>query len=331
MASERVCVEFGSSAVKVVVGKYRDGKFFIYRCGMKEYGKELDSFKAMIHAFYELMMKMGLKRAVIHSVVGAEVTLYRYAMFSDVDISKLRALVECEGIRYVPSTFGDALIEPLLFSNDRRRKLKEPILLVAVKKNFVNRLENEIYRLGYRIRFLSIDAIVLAKLFQFLYPLEDIPVCVVDIGKLYTTIFVIDEGKINFIRTTKLGGYDVDLLIRDRLDVSLEMASEIKCGKNAIVDILTLANKVFLQFVDEIYVSIDYYESQTGRIPEKVVLTGGIANLKGLREFVSSRLDTEVEIFNLPESQIVFENREWKSRFTELSGRLLPSVGMFLV
>ncbi len=302
MSKNKICVDIGSSAIKILIGRRKGTRFMIEDALMKEYDPGMDLEKNITTALRSALWELDIRRALLYTCLSSGDVIFRYAMFPNVSRRQLNQVLSNELQRYMPVSLDEIIVQPLIF--ERTSVLKEPILLVGASKVALYSLEKIIKTAGYRTRFIGVDSIVLANFMNMLYPLEDEPLCFVDIGKRYMKIFILRAGKIHFIRTVHLGGQDIDVLIRDRLDVSLDVAETIKKGENAIADVLALANRVLAFFVDEIYVSIDYYESQFGDVPSKIVLTGGTAKLKGFADFLADRLNSEVVVFSLPESRI---------------------------
>ncbi len=323
----RICVDIGSSAVKVLIGQKRGNRFYVEDQVVEKYDATFHPERHLATTLKSILWELDITRGLLHVTIPSSHVLFRYAMFPDVDVREIETVVSAEVHRYIPAGKKDVLVRPMCFVSSG--KLKEPILLVGVEKSYLDQIEDIIREIGFRTRFLSVDSLVLANLVSYVHPLSTGPICVVDIGHRYTKIMILKEGKIAFIRSAKIGSFDIDLLIKDRLDVALEVAEAIKKGENAIADVVSLANRILAYFFDEIYISIDFYESQFAEVPEKILLTGGGAKLKGLVEFLSERLSMEVSLFRIPESRIFTYGTD--REFWNYEQELMVALGSLLI
>ncbi len=304
----RICVDLGSSAVKVLIGEKRRGKFVVEDFIIQPYETHLNPLKHIVSALKEALWELDIHRGWLHIAIPSAYAIFRYAMFPNVPVKRLESVVASESKKYISPSVGQVVVEPMVFS--RTAVVEEPVLLVGVRKGYLDEVETIVREIGFRTRFISVDSLVLANLMSYLYPLYSQPLCVVDMGARHTKIMILKEGKISFVRYVKLGSYDIDLFIKERLDVPLDTAEAIKKGENAVADVISLANRVITSLCNEVFISVDFYESQFGEIPEKLLLVGGGAKLKGLLDVVSDRLNMDVELFSLSESRIVCEDQE---------------------
>ena len=324
--ANNVHLDIGSSSVKALVGRRKSGRFIIDAVSIVPYDAGIDIFKNLSSAIKDALWELDIRSAVLNISIPSSYFLFRYASFPNVPKRRLEAVVASEAARYIPSRIKDAVIEAVSF--DEGSLVKTPVLLVAIDRAVLMSFERAIYNAGYRARLITFESALTANLVSLVYPLEEKPICVVDIGKSSTNIMILDEDKINFIRTVAIGGVDIDILIRDRLDVAMNVAETIKKGESAVADVVTLANRVLNHIADEIYISIDYYESQFGEMPEKLILTGGTANLRGLLEFLADRLDLDIQLLNFPESRLLSSDPEVHNFTVEHLQELTPVLGM---
>ncbi len=324
-----VHLDIGSSSVKAMVGRRKGSKFIVDAVSIVGYDTGIDIFKNLSSAIKDVLWELDIRRAVLNVSIPSSYFLFRYASFPNIPKRKLEAVVVSEASRYIPSRIRDAIIEAVPF--DEGNLVKRPVLLVAIDRDVLISFERAIYTAGYRARLITFEAALTANLVSLVYPLEEKPICVVDIGKSSTNIMILDEDKINFIRTVMIGGVDIDNLIRDRLDVAIDVAETIKKGESAVADVVTLANRVLNHLADEIYISVDYYESQFGEMPEKLILTGGTANLRGLLEFLADRLDFDIQLLNFPESRLLSSDPEVHNFIISHLQELIPVLGMMTI
>ncbi len=323
----RVCLDIGFSAVKGLIGTRRGNKFVIGDFHIQRYDSRVNSDRHLFSALKDLLWELDVMKGYLYISIPSAYAIFRYAMFPNVEVKELDSVLACEGKKYIPRNVSEVIIQGLPFQT--KGKLHEPILVVGVDRAYLGKIENMIREIGFRTRFISIDSLLLANLVSYITPLLSSSVCVVDIGHKLTKIMILKNNKIAFIRYAKVGSFDIDLLIHDRLDVALETAEAVKKGENAIADVISLSNRILNYISDEIYISIDFYESQFGEVPERIFLSGGGSNLKGLVDVLSEKLGLEVLPFHLPESKVQFYNPE--KDFWKYQQELMVAVGLLLV
>ncbi|MCE1247098.1 MAG: pilus assembly protein PilM [Firmicutes bacterium] len=114
---------------------------------------------------------------------------------------------------------------------------------------------------------------------------------IIDFGATKTTFCGITDGRINLLRVRLIGGEAVTKSIEDERKISPEEAETLKCTEGLHI-------KSIKRFVDNI-INSAALEDPIGY--EKVIITGGGAQMPGLAEYLSEKLKTEVGYFKLPE------------------------------
>jgi type IV pilus assembly protein PilM len=130
---------------------------------------------------------------------------------------------------------------------------------------------------------------------------------VVDIGKTITSIFVIARGVVQFAASVDMGGQYLTEAIKKKFSVEDKVAEEMKV-KHGIVaskqkpEIWDAVSRVVGDFRDKIAQHYSYWQTHHGEkfggAIERIYLSGGGANLKGLSEYLALGLSTPVHVAN---------------------------------
>ncbi len=307
MAFDKVVLDIGSSNVKAAVGRYSRGRFYIHSASRVRIDIGTDRKKAVINAVKSAMWEMDVHKAVVSSAMPLGKVYCRFASFPQMTDKDISRLLRYEAGRYFPGDINKMEISAVRLSA-KKRPVNMPVLLVGAEKKDILEYEDIMRSSGFRMRFMGVDGLLLPLLIPVLYLLEDGPVCIVDIGGKWMNIIIWQNGAVNFIRSVPIGGEDIDNIIQERLGVAPEVAESVKRGENAFVDVIALAGKVIMHIVDDIYISLDYYETQFGEFPEKVILTGGSAYLKGLRDFLEDKIGVAVDVLKIGDSKFSFQD-----------------------
>ena len=144
---------------------------------------------------------------------------------------------------------------------------------------------------------------------------------IIDFGKTRTSITIIFENKIFFTTTIKIGGKDIDRAISRSLSLSADEAEKTKKqiaispqksgtekdktdGKLAVLQTIM---PVLYTLSQEIKKYTEYWSTHYGHKHKKnreteikeIILCGGDANLPGLAEFLSEKLNIPVKLANV--------------------------------
>jgi len=113
---------------------------------------------------------------------------------------------------------------------------------------------------------------------------------IIDFGATKTMFCGIKEGKLDMFRVRMTGGNHIDRILSEEKNISLEEAEQIKITEGVHhKSIYRFLNSLFNS--SSIFPPIDY---------EKVVLTGGGAQMPGLADYIHEKLEKPAEYFKLP-------------------------------
>ena len=130
---------------------------------------------------------------------------------------------------------------------------------------------------------------------------------VIDIGKMITDIFVTANGVVQFSASLDIGGHYMTLAIEKALGISYEEAelAKVKHGlvgggeaapvHAALLSVMTDLRTRLMRHYS--YWQTHHGEKVGGNI-ERIYITGGGANLKGVTEYLSMGLDVKVVLAN---------------------------------
>ncbi len=113
---------------------------------------------------------------------------------------------------------------------------------------------------------------------------------IIDMGASRTTFTGIREGKLEMLRVRMMGGNRIDRIISEEKKISTEEAEQIKITEG-------LHNKSIKRFLDSL---LDSASLPPSHEYEKIILTGGGAQMPGLAEYIKERLEITPEYFQLP-------------------------------
>jgi len=190
---------------------------------------------------------------------------------------------------------------------------KIDVLLVATTKNLINQHNQLIKDIGFKKTGIF-DATPIALTNLHIHnqgiPEEGCDV-IINIGSKATTIVAYGKNQEYLTRELNISGHHFSKEIMEKNSISYSEAEQLKCEKGVAslessdkenesgFSIQVTEKTIFTNFVEEIRKSLRYYmKSNPQAFFNKIYLTGGSANLPGLKDFMSSELNTSVVLLD---------------------------------
>ncbi len=267
----------------------------------------------LVDAIHRAIADSGLKRVgkCVIGLSGQSVTV-RFIQMPKMSERELRDAVSVQADQFLPFDRASAVMDTqILESGQGTEEETMKVLLVAARKDEIQRRVDLVTRAGYEVAAVDVDAF--SALACFLPEGEAVEenLALVNIGARVTSINIVRNGVSHFHRDFSLGGSHLTKAIEDRFGVGFALAEALKT-QHGILSEAEAAElheedrnpevgeamfPVLQDIAREIRRSFSYYEHQTyDRRVERVILSGGTAMLRGLRLFLSKELDTQVDI-----------------------------------
>ncbi|OHA04466.1 MAG: hypothetical protein A2934_00710, partial [Candidatus Sungbacteria bacterium RIFCSPLOWO2_01_FULL_47_10] len=305
-----VGIDVGASSVKVVeLRKEKD------RAVLKSYG-ELKTAPYFKRTAEEISGTGGFLRyletdiaAMLHDVLRESNITSKQAVFSIPTVSafimlidfprlppeEINAAIPFEVKRYVPIPLSEISLDWEIIDEEEEKKLK--VLFVAVPKEIINKYK----RIGDLAK-LDIRAVEVEN-FSFNRSLarrdHDTPTAIIHLGAQTTNITITKKGIIRASHNLERGSHEITRMLSRALTIDIARAEEFKRSmglsdrpeEKEIVDVIApVADSLFR----EILRIINSYNRSTIHKVERLILSGGGANLPGLVDLVTklSTLET---------------------------------------
>lgn len=141
----------------------------------------------------------------------------------------------------------------------------------------------------------------------------------VDFGRMRTGIAIVENGLLRFTSTLSVAGESLTAAIRKHFSVTEEEADKIKNEKGFArhkdnTELFESLMSTVSALKDEVNKHYIYWNTRTGRHSseerkiKKILLCGGSSNLAGLPEYLSLSIKTPVELANVWENVLSFED-----------------------
>lgn len=231
------------------------------------------------------------------SAFSAFITLIEMPMMSDVEINKSMAF---QVKQHIPLPISDVAIEWIkIGERDEAGSLKQQILFISIPKETISKYRNIFKMAGLNLMALEVESVSLVRALA----IEPKTTIIADIGAYSTNIVVTENYFLKSETTTDFSGTSLTQAIANGLEISPKRAEELKKIKGLKAtggeyELSTLPQPYLDVIIREIIRAKDDYEKNYNNKVEKILLSGGSANLIGIEEYFKKHLNMPVGIGN---------------------------------
>jgi type IV pilus assembly protein PilM len=249
----------------------------------------------MKNAIKKAMFKLPIKKKELAISISGQSVVLRYVNMPIMSQNEVVKAMTFELEKYIPFNKDEINFDFGILKKSKNTG-KMLVLIAAAKKELVDIRMSLCQSLGFRPSFIDVCPLAVANYFEFVKEMKDKQVCaVVNLGASISSVGIIEDGQLVLSRDIFIGGNDFTKKLAEFLNKTFEQAEEVKL--NSLDDsMIQYLEPVYNNLVKELKVSFDFYETQANRLIDRIVITGGAAMLKGIREAFKHSLGQEVEL-----------------------------------
>lgn len=304
-------VDIGTSSIKVVQLKREHGRVVLETYGAIALGPyagvEIGRATLLPAEKIAEALKDVIREANVTTNIAALSIPYSSSLISIMKLpasveKQLAQVVPIEARKYIPVPINEVMLDWLVVGGDSKTDPagKIEVLLVAIHNDTISKFKNIASGAGLAVTFFEIEVFSAVRA-----ALEHgiAPVAVVDIGAATTKFYVVERGLIRESHIISHGSQDLTLSAARALNIPVIKAEEWKrkfglgATDNTVAAQANLAESFTLSLnplLSELSRTIAAYEARLNQSISMLVLTGGGAGLKGMKEFAQGRIPTEV-------------------------------------
>ncbi len=172
------------------------------------------------------------------------------------------------------------------------------VLLVGTRKQLVERYANMFLNLGIEPKLMETQILSVIRALDFVY--DDPPTLVAHFGASTMNMAIVKQTRVEVVFNYQNGGAILSKTLEQKLSLNPSQAEEYKRKFGLMPDqfqgkIQQALLPTINLFVEQIQKATRFYNSQHGQEPvQRVVLSGGAAQLPGLVEYLGQSLNMEV-------------------------------------
>jgi len=335
-----LCIDIGSNSVKFV--KMEGGRVTDY--GFKEIGEAFD-----VPSILRELVKDYKPGEVFSFVSGPSVSL-RQAPFPKMNRRELKDAIMLRLEKYSPFTVDEAILDFKALGPVREAgAIKDNVMVVAARKDIVSDHISTLRKAGLEPSGIGVIPFALqaaVKKYGKLKP--DETVCLLDIGAEFTDMVFMKGERLDLARTITTAGnavteamtvaitteegqlaldaYDAENMKR-KFGLPSDDSTERLPSGIMVKRLATLQRPALERFVAEINRSIDYYRREFGETKiDRLLLCGGTAAMKGLREYIQTSLGITTQLFDPFKEGAIY--KKGTAPEGEIGHRLVTALGL---
>jgi type IV pilus assembly protein PilM len=343
--SEMIGLDIGSHSVKLVGFKMTSKGPFLTRAGIKEipYGREQEDLGFISEVIKALYREVGLNPGKVRLTVSGPAINVRRITLPSMPKTELQEAARWELKEQLSFPIESARIDFHVLNELVEGDLKKlDLITVACPNQRIDQVLAIAAKAGLQPTHLDVTPFALWNALLHFYGLAgEEEVALLDLGAEKTGIHIFQKGVLHFSREITPAGTDISRAIQEGIDSTeapqllFARAERIKHvigipakgpyekieGESiSVAKISFLVRPLLEKLVAEIVRSLDYYKSHFSieRV-NRILLSGGSANLKNIATYLSDELGLPVERFN-PLGKISFDSNQVQARLVDEMG-----------
>ncbi|MEW6170406.1 MAG: type IV pilus assembly protein PilM [Candidatus Omnitrophota bacterium] len=289
---EVIGLDIGSFDIKLIKLNFKDTLTSIADFDIeKQYSDVARSLK-------DIVTRKNITGKPVNISLSGPGMVTRYIPFPKMQPEELHNALKFEAEKHIPFPVNEVILDGCILKDLDDNKML--VLIVAAKKDVVQRRIDLVKNAGLEINLIDIDSLALVNSFNnagVFIKKEEQPkaIALLDIGATVTNLNILEDSVPRFSRDINLGGMDLTKKISEKLSISLTDAEVLKCNPaERLAEINTICEPILNNLITELRLSFDYYESQCACSLEKIYISGGGSLLSGLDNFLNHMLGIEI-------------------------------------
>ncbi len=316
-----VGIDVGSSEIKVVEVKKKGGKAVLETYGAISLGSyaDLDAGRVtylpaekIVEALKEVLKQSGVSTTSAALSIPMQSSLvFTIELPTQIKESEMSAIVATEARKYIPVPITEVSLDwfPLPKKESSFQEVNDPdlpmiptektkVLVVATQNDAISKYRSIVSQSNLEAGFFEIE---IFSSIRSTFEHELSLVLLMDFGASRTKLTLVEFGMVTSYHTINRGGADISESISQSLSVPFSEAEKMKkeyglfgnpTDKNLAEIIKTHTDFIFSETNNVLLA----YEKKYNRTVSKVILSGGGALMKGLKEVAINNFQLDVEV-----------------------------------
>ena len=299
-------LDIGSSAVKIVQLGRSEAGFVVSGAGIAEIASSAEDSEEgreinIVRAIRNCLRSTGIRtRFAVCGVCGPEVAV-RYFTFPSLLPEEIEGAILLEAAQVCPFNIDEGVVDYQLIPSGDGNVTG---VLVAVTNRLISAKRRLIKEASLSNVLTDVDGLALLNcLSEYEEQEPGRTTAVLNIGSSFTTLAVMSDNTLPFVRDMAYAGNDIIKKIANEHDVSTDIVKDILSGREGPeqpeLELGESLAKACQKLVADVTETLRYYAAQ-GKpgFVERIFVCGGFAPVKGFVELLNSQLPTATVLWN---------------------------------
>jgi len=332
-SSEHIGIDIGAESIRLVQLKGGDGKYTLEAFGsaqlppgLTQSDSRLDIQK-IAKILADLMKSADVTtKNVVSAIPGTSVfnAVVEVPPMSEAELAKA---IPYQAEQNIPLKIDEVKYDWQVIRRDPNSG-KLTLMIIAAAKTKVRQMMTIFEEAGLNVVALETAAVAMSR--SLSTPTEPL-VLVLDIGSTTTEIAIVENGVLVQTRSFPLAGFAMTRAVSKALGLDVNQAEQFKQKFGLSQD--KLEGQVFRaieptlkDIIDEAVRSIKFYQEQTGKSIQRIVLTGGSSRLPLIEDYIKSLTGSEVTLGN-PWAKVSYQ-ASYSDKINEIASDFATAVGL---
>lgn len=305
-------VDIGTSSIKIVeISRWGEGKTLENYGEIKSsalYKEPVKNFERGSYLLSDFFVSRAIKAVLEESKIKTKEAIFSIPDFStfctqielpSMTEKEIQQAVYYTAPRYIPLPITETTLDWRVVGGtpgDKNSPLK--IFLIAIPNQVVQGYQKIARAAGLELYALEAETLAITRA---LIKGKQKVICLMDIGVQSTTVNIIDKGVLKKSYSFNFASNQLTYAVSSALGLSYGEAEELK-NKQGLISLNSNLTKTLYLLIDPLLLQVrkasDNFYQEEGKEIEEIYLTGGTANLPGLREYFQETFKKNVEIPN---------------------------------
>jgi len=319
--NEVLGLDIGSSTVKVIQLSKDSSGYVVIAAGIVDISSD-QSDKALnvVRAISKCLELTGVQtKFAVCSVCGTEVAVRDFE-FPYLPPEETEGAVLLEASQVCPFNIQDGCIDYQSIPKDDD---KTSGVLVAATNAIMKSKTQLVQEASLECALMDVDGLALLNCFSaYQKPQAGQTIAILNVGSSFTTLAIMRENGLPFIRDLAYAGDDIIEQIAAEKNLQAETVKRILCGESITeqIDLRESLEKACNKLIIDVTKTSHYYKAEEKpAVVEKIFVCGGFAQVKGFVELLNNRLPAEAVLWN-PFEKIRCKTGQWSRGILESRG-----------
>ena len=259
--------------------------------------------ESVAESIRHLFKTSGIKESNVAVSIGGYSVIVKKINVQTMSEEQLQETIHFEAEQYIPFDISDVNLDFQILEENESSPNQMSVFLVAAKKELVNDYVNLVNLAGLTPCIVDVEAFALQNTFETNYDTSSANIALIDIGASKTSLNILKGNSSVFMRDVSLGCGQINQKIMSLIECSFEESELLKFkskpDKLSAGDLKGIVSSVVSDWCTEIRRALDFFYST---YPEdqinKIILSGGGANIAEFRKLLGTEASAEVEVMN---------------------------------